>query len=479
MSMLLIMVVVLSASAQGEKKEKSKKTFYFTVDEMPNLLRCLPGPPDTIGADFYYDVMRYMWGKEQRLDKTRADIARKDAAWTHMDLISQFCEPLGLELSKTETPEIWKLLEVSLWTTDQMRVAPKAYYKRKRPFVRFHEHILTNGQEEDEEVLGSEGSYPSGHTARGWTAAMILSELCPDRSNALLARGFAYGESRVIVGAHWQSDVDASRLAASIGYCRLQTSPAYREQMKKAREEFAQKTGVRMKPSVADGIERKGADYYFTRRELPDLVRFLPAPPDTNGIQFGHDIMRYMWGKTMRHDEKRAEIAYRDATYGVDYIMREFSEPFGLEISKDGTPEIYKLLMDGTSTCDSICYYPKRYYMRRRPFMRFQEPSLKPEDEPSLSKNGSYPSGHTILGWGAALLLSEVNPDRIDTLMARGYMYGESRVIVGAHWQSDVDCGRLAASAAFMRLHTSERFLEQMRKAQKEFARLKNKRQKS
>ena len=174
MSMLLIMVVVLSASAQGEKKEKSKTTFYFTVDEMPNLLRCLPGPPDTIGADFYYDVMRYMWGKEQRLDKTRADIARKDAAWTHMDLISQFCEPLGLELSKTETPEIWKLLEVSLWTTDQMRVAPKAYYKRKRPFVRFHEHILTNGQEEDEEVLGSEGSYPSGHTARGWTAAMIL-----------------------------------------------------------------------------------------------------------------------------------------------------------------------------------------------------------------------------------------------------------------------------------------------------------------
>jgi acid phosphatase (class A) len=107
--------------------------------------------------------------------------------------------------------------------------------------------------------------------------------------------------------------------------------------------------------------------------------------------------------------------------------------------------------------------------MRRRPFMRMHEPTLYPQDEPALRKNGSYPSGHTILGWSSALLLSEINPDRADTILARGYMYGESRVIVGAHWQSDVDAGRLAASAAYARLHTSERFLEQMRLARLEY----------
>ena len=48
-------------------------------------------------------------------------------------------------------------------------------------------------------------------------------------------------------------------------------------------------------------------------------------------------------------------------------------------------------------------------------------------------------------------------------------MYGESRVIVGAHWQSDVDAGRLAAAAAYSRMHTNERFLEQMRLARLEF----------
>ena len=107
--------------------------------------------------------------------------------------------------------------------------------------------------------------------------------------------------------------------------------------------------------------------------------------------------------------------------------------------------------------------------MRKRPFVRFHEPTLYPADEPNLKKNGSFPSGHTLLGWSSALLLSEINPDRADTLLARGLMYGESRVIVGAHWQSDVDAARLAAAAAYARLHTSERFLEQMRLAREEF----------
>jgi acid phosphatase (class A) len=40
---------------------------------------------------------------------------------------------------------------------------------------------------------------------------------------------------------------------------------------------------------------------------------------------------------------------------------------------------------------------------------------------------------------------------------------------VGAHWQSDVDAGRLAAAAAYARMHTSERFIEQMKLARQEF----------
>ncbi len=215
--------------------------------------------------------------------------------------------------------------------------------------------------------------------------------------------------------------------------------------------------------------DKTPVDAYFTPSEMPDMLKWCPAPPDTIGAAFTFDIMQYIWGKTMRNDPERAAIAIRDAEYGLDCIIREFSEPFGLQISKEDTPEIYKVMREGTATCDSICKIPKRYYMRKRPFMRFNETTLTPDDEESLRKNGSYPSGHTILGWSSALLLSEINPDRADTILARGYMYGDSRLIVGAHWQSDVNAGRLAASAAYARLHTSERFLEQMRLARLEF----------
>ena len=208
---------------------------YFTVEELPDLIKCLPAPPAFDSPEFANDVVRYQWGKTQRLDSARAAIAKRDAVWSYDALLAEFNIPFGLEISRTGTPEIWKLLETSLVTTDQMRVAPKAYYHRLRPFEMYGEHLLSPETEDD---LRGEGSYPSGHTARGWLAALLLAEINPARADTLFARGWMYGESRVIEGAHWQSDVDATRAAASIGYAALQTSADFREQMEKAKAEF-------------------------------------------------------------------------------------------------------------------------------------------------------------------------------------------------------------------------------------------------
>jgi acid phosphatase (class A) len=219
--------------------------------------------------------------------------------------------------------------------------------------------------------------------------------------------------------------------------------------------------------------EEEVVNAYFTTDEMPDMMVFLPGPPDSTSMAFMNDVARYYWGKEMRNDPERAAQATRDAVYGLETILTEFEEAFGMKISKEDTPEIYKVLLEGTATCDSICTKAKREYMRRRPFMVFNESTLYPEDEPALRKNGSFPSGHTLLGWSSALLMMEINPDRATEILTRGYRYGENRLVVGAHWQSDTDAARLAASAAYARLHTSERFLEQMKKAREEYQRLK------
>ena len=180
--------------------------------------------------------------------------------------------------------------------------------------------------------------------------------------------------------------------------------------------------------AAVSGSAQSKAEPYFSFRELPNMLKWCPAPPDTVGAAFAYDIMQYMWGKEMRQNKERVEIAIRDATYSLECIMQEFSEPLGLKMSEEETPEIYKLLKDSKATCENISNFPKFYYKRIRPFMRFHEHTATPQFEPDLRRNFSYPSGHTILGWCSALLLAEINPERADTILKRGMMYGESRV---------------------------------------------------
>ncbi|MBR4199035.1 MAG: phosphatase PAP2 family protein [Bacteroidales bacterium] len=185
-------------------------------------------------------------------------------------------------------------------------------------------------------------------------------------------------------------------------------------------------------------------------------------------MAFKYDISQYYWGKEQRKDSARVAMALRDAVWSLSTICTEFSVPFGMEITEKGTPAIYNFLKASIAAADQARILPKAHYMRVRPYVYFGEPTIYPDDEEELRTNGSYPSGHTIRGWTAALVLSEVNPDSANALLARGYEFGQSRVIAGYHWQSDVDAARLVASAAVARMHADERFLELLEKAKNE-----------
>ena len=144
--------------------------------------------------------------------------------------------------------------------------------------------------------------------------------------------------------------------------------------------------------------DKTPVDAYFTTSEMPDMLKWCPAPPDTMSAHFAYDITQYFWGKTMRLNKERADIAIRDAVYGIDCIIREFSEPFDLQISKEETPEIYKVLREGTATCDSICKWPKRYYMRKpqeRQLPLWSHP-LRLEFCPAALRDQSRPCRHAF-----------------------------------------------------------------------------------
>ena len=64
----------------------------------------------------------------------------------------------------------------------------------------------------------------------------------PATADAVFERAWKSGESRVISGCHWQSDVDASRPVASLGYARLQVSQEFQQAMARAQEELRRLT---------------------------------------------------------------------------------------------------------------------------------------------------------------------------------------------------------------------------------------------
>ncbi len=211
---------------------------------------------------------------------------------------------------------------------------------------------------------------------------------------------------------------------------------------------------------------------YLKQDELPDVVQCVPAPPQDPSTGFDYDILRYMWGKQQRRDSVRLEMAVRDAIWSMDTTLAILGEHFGLRVSKAETPAIYEVLTRGVATIEGIRFKPKEHYFRIRPFAYFKEPSIFPQDDEWLATEGSYPSGHTIRAWACALLMAEINPACAEAVFARAWASGESRVISGCHWQSDVDASRPVASIGYARLQTSPVFRAHMALAQDEFRRL-------
>ncbi len=227
--------------------------------------------------------------------------------------------------------------------------------------------------------------------------------------------------------------------------------------------------------SAGNDVRTKPDLYYLTIDEVAKSYELLPPPPAIDSIAFLNDKAQYEKGKLLRNTP-RGELAYNDAKLSGEGVPQAFSEAFGMKISQETTPEIAKLLHNFLEDAGDLATRgAKEAYMRIRPFAYFGEHTCRPEDEDKLSKNGAYPSGHTSIGWASALVLAEINPDRQDEIMKRGYELGQSRVICGYHWQSDVEAARVVASTVVARLHSHPKFNEQLAKAKEEYKKISTK----
>ncbi len=149
---------------------------------------------------------------------------------------------------------------------------------------------------------------------------------------------------------------------------------------------------------------------------------------------------------------------------------RTFSCAANLPISEQRTPRLYALLGKSLIDIALSTHRAKARYKRVRPFAMHDGQSCTPANDDAMRKDGSYPSGHGAIGWGWALILVELFPDRTDAVLQRGRDFGESRVVCNVHWQSDIEAGRVMAGAAVARLHAVPSFRADLEAARAEIA---------
>jgi acid phosphatase (class A) len=219
-------------------------------------------------------------------------------------------------------------------------------------------------------------------------------------------------------------------------------------------------------PSILQG--------YLPIEALPNSLALLPPPPAEGTPAFALDREVSQKSLTLRGTE-RWELASEDANLMFPRAAGTFSCALNAPITEQDTPHLYRLLRRTLLDAAFATKTAKEKYMRTRPFVANKTPSCSPDQEAILKNNGSYPSGHTAVGWAWALILSEIAPEQSDAILARGRAFGQSRVICNVHWQSDVIEGRCVGAAVVARLHADPEFRAAIESAKTELAAVRDK----
>jgi hypothetical protein len=420
----------------------------------------LPGPPDDTSVEYLKDITQYDWGKSMR----------NTPAWQHAatdineqlgTYINAFSTIIGLQISKLNTPRTYEVLDyVITYSQNTIEKARKTFAERKPPFARFGENSLVPGSERQYATISS---YPSSFAFMGWLTALTLTEICPDKQNDILVRGYNFGTSSIISGYNWDSDVTSGRLLACALSTLLHSQTNFNNMMKSARTEYEQKTGT--STTIISSDQNSSS---FPNDNLPKATAYLQEPPALESVLFSYDLNQHILNSRKRVTTE-GKIATADVDVSTEYLAGIFSTAFGKTISPSETPHLYSLISKLNQTGAPAYQAVKEKYMRICPYVLLNQKTSYEPDEDSYMNQGSYPSGHSSEGWLTAMVLAEINSANAEELLARAYLYGQSRVITGYNWQSDVDAGRLVGSTIYAYLHTCDEFVTMMNLAKSEY----------
>lgn len=202
----ILSLMLLAVAANAQSPQRTLK-FLAPADVDPS--RLVPPPPKD-GSD----TQKRELAEVKRLIKTRTPERLAQAKWDneHEDP-SAFAAVIGPGFDLSKLPATAKLLEEVQNEQAVANSRAKFFFNRSNPVVA-EAAVDYADWTCDTPARNPAGrpmrSYPSGHVTMGYTFAIILAELIPEKSQAILARAADYGYSREVCGDHYHSDIEAS-----------------------------------------------------------------------------------------------------------------------------------------------------------------------------------------------------------------------------------------------------------------------------
>ncbi|GJD61250.1 acid phosphatase [Methylobacterium frigidaeris] len=199
-----------------------------------------------------------------------------------------------------------------------------------------------------------------------------------------------------------------------------------------------------------------------------DAGAILPPPPKPGSAGHDADAAAYAATRALA-GSPRWHLATADVPSGVGALLGDFSCAAGRQLDPTRLPALAALLARTRRDVVTVVRDAKAHFARLRPHLGNDAPLCVDRTE-ALDKSFAYPSGHATEGWTFGLVLAALMRERATALLDRGRIYGESRIVCGVHWASDVEAGRLAGSALFAALVGDPAFRADLDRARAEFA---------
>ncbi|MFN3520906.1 MAG: acid phosphatase [Phenylobacterium sp.] len=197
-------------------------------------------------------------------------------------------------------------------------------------------------------------------------------------------------------------------------------------------------------------------------------AQILPPPPAADSPRGLADRAAYEETRALK-DTPRWAAAIQDNDLWTGGAVRRYSCALGVDLSEKTTPAVMRILRRIELDGRTVGTPPKDHYARPRPALGNDKPICVPRAD-WLKTNASYPSGHSLVEWSWALILTELIPSKADVALKLGQEMGESRVVCGVHYPSDVEAGRTLGAGMVARLHADPAFTADMAAAKAELA---------